>query len=73
MNGADDDRTDPAQAQPLADSITRRGGKARAIIYAKVGHQIPVALRNREIDRFIDEVLGARGHGTDGGAPTPPA
>jgi len=62
LGGARDDRTDPNQARALADRITRGGGKARAIIYPDVGHKIPVALRNRDIDPFIDEALGASGH-----------
>jgi len=62
LNGAKDDRTDPNQAQTLADQIKRGGGKARAIIYPNFGHQIPVGVRNKDIDPFIDEVLGASGH-----------
>jgi dipeptidyl aminopeptidase/acylaminoacyl peptidase len=62
LNGAKDDRTDPNQARALADRITRGGGKARAIIYPDFGHKIPVDVRNRDIDPFIDEVLGASGH-----------
>lgn len=61
LNGAQDDRTDPAQARELADRITRGGGKARAVIYPGFGHKIPLEARNKEIDPFIDEVLGAKG------------
>jgi dipeptidyl aminopeptidase/acylaminoacyl peptidase len=57
MNGARDNRTDPAQAR-LADEITSHGGKARAIIYPAYGHQIPVNVRDKEIDPFIDRTLG---------------
>jgi dipeptidyl aminopeptidase/acylaminoacyl peptidase len=58
MNGAQDNRTDPAQARRLADEITSHGGKARAIIYPGYGHQIPVNVRDKEIDPFIDTTLG---------------
>jgi len=61
LNGARDDRTDPNQARALADRITRSGGNARAIIYPDFGHRIPVDIRNKDIDPFIDEVLGASG------------
>ena len=59
LNGAKDDRTDPTQARVLADAITRAGGHARAIIYPDAGHRIPVELRNKDIDPFIEKVLGA--------------
>jgi dipeptidyl aminopeptidase/acylaminoacyl peptidase len=62
LNGAKDDRTDPAQARSLADQITHAGGKARAIIYSEFGHQIPVKERNKDIDPFIDSVLGNSDH-----------
>lgn len=57
LNGAQDDRTDPAQAQRFADEITSHGGKARVIIYPTYGHQIPVEVRGKEIDPFIDRVV----------------
>jgi dipeptidyl aminopeptidase/acylaminoacyl peptidase len=57
MNGALDDRTDPAQALRLATEISSRGGHARAIIYPNYGHQIPFAIRDKEIDPFIDTIL----------------
>lgn len=57
INGAQDDRTDPQQARRLADAISAAGGKARVIIYPQYGHQIPVDVRNREIDVFIEEVM----------------
>jgi dipeptidyl aminopeptidase/acylaminoacyl peptidase len=62
LNGAKDDRTDPGQARSLADQITRAGGKARAIIYPKFSHKIPVEERNKDIDPFIDSVLGNSGN-----------
>jgi dipeptidyl aminopeptidase/acylaminoacyl peptidase len=58
LNGAKDERTDAAQARRLAEDIVRSGGDAHAIIYPDVGHQIPVEVRNRDIDPFIDQVLG---------------
>ncbi len=57
LNGAQDDRTDPEQARRLAEKIVSQGGKARAIIYPDYGHQIPVPVREREIDAFIEDVL----------------
>ncbi|MBF0548305.1 MAG: alpha/beta fold hydrolase [Candidatus Riflebacteria bacterium] len=56
MNGEKDDRTDPNQARRLAEKITSYGGKARAIIYPDCGHQIPVEMRNKEIDPFIKNI-----------------
>jgi dipeptidyl aminopeptidase/acylaminoacyl peptidase len=58
LNGAKDDRTDPGQARALAEQITRSGGNAKAIIYPDFGHKIPVDVRNKDIDPFIDRVLG---------------
>jgi dipeptidyl aminopeptidase/acylaminoacyl peptidase len=57
INGAKDDRTDPAQAQRLADKINSQGGKARGIIYPNFGHHIPNEVRDKEVDAFIDTVL----------------
>jgi len=57
LNGAQDDRTDPAQARQLAEAITRNGGMARAIIYPDSGHKIAREARNKDIDPFIDGVL----------------
>lgn len=58
MNGALDDRTDPAQTQRLAAEISSHGGRARVVIYPKHGHQIPFGVREKEIDSFIDTILG---------------
>lgn len=57
LNGALDDRTDPTQAQRLATEISSHGGHARAIIYPEYGHQIPVGIRDKEINPFIDTIL----------------
>ena len=59
LNGANDARTTPEHARRLAEEIIRGGGKARAIIYPDLGHQIPVDVRNRDVDPFIDSVLGS--------------
>ena len=57
-SGEKDDLTDPNQACQLADAIVSHGGKAHAIIYPDYGHRIPVSVRNREIDPFIEELIG---------------
>ena len=59
MNGARDERTDPEQAHRLAGKMVSRGGKARAIIYPDYGHQIPIPVRDQEIEPFIERVLRA--------------
>jgi hypothetical protein len=40
----------------LAEEINRYGGNARAVIYQDYGHQIPVEVRNIEIDPFIADI-----------------
>ena len=62
LNGAQDERTTAGQARALAEAIVRAGGRARAIIYPAFGHQIPIAVRNRDVDPFIDGVLRGRLH-----------
>jgi dipeptidyl aminopeptidase/acylaminoacyl peptidase len=57
LNGAKDDRTDPDQARRLAEIINAHGGHARAIIYPEYGHQIPVDVRSKDVDPFIEQVL----------------
>lgn len=57
LNGANDDGTDPDPALALADRIARAGGTARAIVDPDHGHRIPVDLRKRDIDPFVDRVL----------------
>jgi dipeptidyl aminopeptidase/acylaminoacyl peptidase len=57
LNGAKDDRTDPDQARRLAEAINAHGGHARVIIYPDYGHQIPVDVRSKDVDPFIDQVL----------------
>jgi dipeptidyl aminopeptidase/acylaminoacyl peptidase len=58
LNGAKDDRTDPTQATILAATINAAGGQATVRIYPDVGHEIPIVLRQAEVDEFIHEVLG---------------
>ena len=58
LSGARDDRTSPDQARRLAEQITRHGGTARAVVYPEYGHQIPVEVRARDVDPFVDRVLG---------------
>src|ERR1700683_4540529 len=57
LNGAKDERTDPQQARALAAEIVRAGGRAQAIIYPDFGHYIPIEVRARVIDPFIERVL----------------
>ncbi|HYE57113.1 MAG TPA: prolyl oligopeptidase family serine peptidase [Rhodothermales bacterium] len=57
LSGAEDDRTDPVQARQVAAEITRRGGKARAILYQRYGHAIPPEVRRHDVEAFIDSVL----------------
>jgi dipeptidyl aminopeptidase/acylaminoacyl peptidase len=58
LSGAKDDRADPEQARRLATELNRRGKQAKVVVYPQYGHQIPVEVRNKEIDPFIDQVLG---------------
>lgn len=55
LNGAADDRTDPEQALRLAEALNTQGRTAKVVIYADYGHEIPVAVRQKEIDAFIDQ------------------
>ena len=57
LNGAKDDRTDPDQARRLAEMINAHGGHARAIVYPEYGHQIPIDVRSKDVDPFIEQVL----------------
>lgn len=57
LNGARDERTDPAQAVDLANRINAAGGDASVQIFPDAGHQIPLADREERIDAFIDGVL----------------
>ena len=57
FNGEDDDRTDPAQAQALADRLRANGVEARAIVVPAVGHAIPYVEREREIEPFLAKLL----------------
>jgi len=57
LNGAKDDRTDPDQAILLAERIKSQGARATAHVFSDYGHEIPVSVRDPEIDAFITEVL----------------
>jgi dipeptidyl aminopeptidase/acylaminoacyl peptidase len=57
INGAKDDRTDPAQARELAQAIQASGVFARALIYPEYGHAIPYDVREREVRPFLDQYL----------------
>jgi dipeptidyl aminopeptidase/acylaminoacyl peptidase len=57
LNGAKDDRTDPAQARALAGKIQVGGVFARAIIYPEYGHAIPYDRRERDVRPFLDRHL----------------
>jgi dipeptidyl aminopeptidase/acylaminoacyl peptidase len=57
LNGGKDDRTDPDQARRVAEIINAHGGHARAIVYPEYGHQIPVEIRNKDVEPFIERVL----------------
>jgi dipeptidyl aminopeptidase/acylaminoacyl peptidase len=58
LNGAKDDLTDPDQARHVVEIINAHGGHARAIVYPEYGHQVPVDVRNKDVDPFIERVLG---------------
>lgn len=57
LNGAQDDRTDPDQAQRFASAIAANGTKASAHIYPDFGHAIPPKVRDAEVASFIDTTL----------------
>lgn len=65
LSGAQDDRTSPEQARRLAERITQAGGTARAVVYPDYGHRIPVEVRDRDVDPFVDRVLRAETGGPD--------
>lgn len=57
LNGARDDRTDPAQAEQLKNAIHADGGQAESVIYPEFGHAIPVQTRQPRIDAFLTQFL----------------
>jgi dipeptidyl aminopeptidase/acylaminoacyl peptidase len=57
LNGALDERTDPAQAVSLANRINTAGGRATVQIYPDAGHEIPLEDREARIQSFLDGVL----------------
>ena len=48
----------PDQARRVAEVINAHGGHARAIVYPEYGHQIPVDVRSKDVDPFVERVLG---------------
>jgi dipeptidyl aminopeptidase/acylaminoacyl peptidase len=58
LNGARDDRTDPAQAEQLKNAILASGGQAESVIYPEFGHAIPAQTRQPRIDGFLAQFLG---------------
>lgn len=57
LNGAQDDRTDPAQSELLRDAIRAGGGQAESVIYADYGHAIPPQIRQARVDAFLEQFL----------------
>jgi dipeptidyl aminopeptidase/acylaminoacyl peptidase len=57
LAGAKDDRTDPLQAAAMAAAIRANGGQAAAHVFPDFGHEIPVKVRDPEINAFIDATL----------------
>lgn len=57
LNGAKDDRTDPAQAQQFAAAINASGGNATVHIFPDFGHEIPMSVRDAEVTKFIAATL----------------
>lgn len=53
LNGAHDDRTDPAQAQRFAAALVAAGLEAEAVIYREQGHSIPFEIRRARVDAFL--------------------
>jgi dipeptidyl aminopeptidase/acylaminoacyl peptidase len=63
LSGGRDDRTRPEHARELADAINHAGGTARAVVFPDAGHMIPMDVRNREIQPFLDRIFGlTEGH-----------
>jgi dipeptidyl aminopeptidase/acylaminoacyl peptidase len=61
LAGERDDRADAAQARELAERMTRLGKDVRLVVYPEHGHRIPVEVRNRDVDPFLDQVLRSGG------------
>jgi dipeptidyl aminopeptidase/acylaminoacyl peptidase len=57
LQGAQDERTSVDDAQRLAAALRAHGVAADAVIYPDHGHRIPVAVRDRDIDPFVERVL----------------
>jgi dipeptidyl aminopeptidase/acylaminoacyl peptidase len=61
LQGAQDERTSVDDAQRLAAALRGHGVVADAVIYPDHGHRIPVAVRDRDIDPFVERVLRGAG------------
>lgn len=57
LNGAQDDRTDPAQAQQFCEALVAAGQSAECVVYPNHGHAIPFAERRPRIDAFLQSIL----------------
>jgi dipeptidyl aminopeptidase/acylaminoacyl peptidase len=57
LNGENDEKTIPQQAQELTNEINKHGGKASFVIFKNTGHHIPIDERNKIIEPFISKTL----------------
>ncbi len=57
LNGAKDERTDVNQAQRFALAINANGGRAVVHIFPFHEHEIPLKIREDEVNAFIDATL----------------
>jgi pimeloyl-ACP methyl ester carboxylesterase len=57
---------DPDQARRLAEVIEAHGGEAQVRIYPELGHEIPVKVREVEVDAFIAATLSPERLGRTG-------
>jgi dipeptidyl aminopeptidase/acylaminoacyl peptidase len=58
LAGALDDRSGPEDAEKLAELISKNGVFAKAVIYPKYGHSIPMAERKKVTESFFKDYLG---------------
>jgi dipeptidyl aminopeptidase/acylaminoacyl peptidase len=57
LAGERDDRADVAQARQFAEKMTQSGKNVHLVVYPEHGHKLPIDLRNKDIDPFLDQVL----------------
>lgn len=60
LNGADDELAGPDQARRFSTEVNARGGRALAIVFPGIGHNIPPPARDRIVNEFIDDALKGR-------------